>query len=154
MIPSLLLMSLSLFHRNTHRAGKDWSRRSMSVNTYYLSRYNEMLFHLLLYYFIFPENCFYNVNALPSKLEKYFCFGKNFLSCMILMEDKMHGKKQTPLMLSTVEKQQGWLWAFAKATLSHPALVLTEAQINQKVLNWSKFKIESRTRNVWLTSNV
>lgn len=53
---------------------------------------------------------------------------------MILMEDKIRGKKQTPLMLSAVEKHQGWLWAFAKAILSHPALVLTEAQINQKGL--------------------
>lgn len=43
-------------------------------------------------------------------------------------------KKQTPLMLSTVGKQQDDCASFAKAILSHPALVLTEAQINQKGL--------------------
>jgi len=50
-----------------------------------------MLFHLLLYCFIFPENCFYNVHALPSKLEKYFCFGKKL-----------------PLMYDIDEGQDAW----------------------------------------------
>lgn len=107
MIPSLLLTSLSFSQIHTQEQGRTDQEGSMPVNTYYLSRYNEMLFHLLLYYSIFPENCFYSVHALPSKLEKCFCFGKNLLSRMILMEDKIRGKKQTPLMLSTVEKQQG-----------------------------------------------